>query len=302
MFKPAWLASSAAINSVDVQPGSLRFATGALNGVSIWLVAPLLSPQLEACPEAKAPLFVGKFHEGEVTTVRWCPQGDVLASAGEDKAVVLWRQRNAPTRSTLEFATSEHWSPALMLKGGHTLDITALSWHPSGKYLVSGGKDTRVCVWAAATSAGGTARTVTKPLQTLTEHLSFVESVIWDPLGGSVASFGHDGELLVWEAEGFLAAAIALTRNAQLGGGVECHSSEFDAVQADQQRLGRRFKRGAQPQAESSEPELGLVAEMRDGLFEAGHEVLATRMDWGPAGEVLAACKGIGGALPVFIK
>ena len=36
-----------------------------------------------------------------------------------------------------------------MLKEGHTLEITTLAWHPSGEFIVSGGKDTRVCVWAA---------------------------------------------------------------------------------------------------------------------------------------------------------
>lgn len=292
VFKPGWLASSSPVNSIDVQPGSLRFATGGPSGVFVWLVAPILTPALEACAGAKDPLFIGRLHEGDVTTVRWSPTGDVLASAGEDRAIILWRlKKSSVVHASLDSPTAEHWAPAVMLKEGHTLEITTLAWHPSGEFIASGGKDTRVCVWAATTTGGRTARTVTKPLQVLTEHLSFVEGVAWDPFGGSLTSFGHDGELLVWEAEGFLAAAAS----AALESASADTAAAGAAVVAVPDAPRRRFKHAPSERShfERAPPELGLVSELRGGCFEAGHEVLSLRMDWSPAGDALAACKGL---------
>jgi WD40 repeat protein len=66
----------------------------------------------------------------------WSPDGQRLASAGEDGTVKVW-----------DTATGQE---TLTLKG-HTGRVRSLAWSPDGQRLASAGEDGTVKVWEADT-------------------------------------------------------------------------------------------------------------------------------------------------------
>jgi hypothetical protein len=65
----------------------------------------------------------------------------IFASASRDQSIRVWDLRRW---------NDKHQSATVMILGaghGHCESILSIGWHGSGRYLVSGGFDNRVCVW-----------------------------------------------------------------------------------------------------------------------------------------------------------
>ncbi|KIX04135.1 uncharacterized protein Z518_07688 [Rhinocladiella mackenziei CBS 650.93] len=65
----------------------------------------------------------------------------IVATASMDKSLRIWDLRRHANR---------YESPTIIICGqatGHTEGVLTVSWHPSGRYLVTGGHDQRICVW-----------------------------------------------------------------------------------------------------------------------------------------------------------
>ncbi|RMZ86501.1 hypothetical protein DV736_g6270, partial [Chaetothyriales sp. CBS 134916] len=65
----------------------------------------------------------------------------IIASASEDTSIRVWDLRRSIAR---------HESPSIIICGhghGHQQSILTVAWHDSGRYLISGGHDNRICVW-----------------------------------------------------------------------------------------------------------------------------------------------------------
>ncbi|EXJ53507.1 uncharacterized protein A1O5_13283 [Cladophialophora psammophila CBS 110553] len=66
----------------------------------------------------------------------------VFATASQDGAIRVWDLRRHRFR---------HNAPSIILCGngtdGHRAGVLCLAWHHTGRYLVSGGHDHRICVW-----------------------------------------------------------------------------------------------------------------------------------------------------------
>ena len=123
-------------------------------------------------------------HERPVNVIRFSPNGECLASAGDDARVVLWRRNDTLTSPSWSWAsaTSEREVQYKVFKG-HLDDVYDLQWSPNGRFLISGSIDNTAIIWDVRTG---------KCLQRLRDHSGYVQGVAWDPLNQFIATQSSD--------------------------------------------------------------------------------------------------------------
>ncbi|RKO99812.1 hypothetical protein CXG81DRAFT_327, partial [Caulochytrium protostelioides] len=113
-------------------------------------------------------------HNGSVLCVRWSPSGMSLASASDDRRIVIWeRDHDGGTVIT-----------------GHESDVVDLAWSPDGDMLASCGLHPHVYIWDVANGF--------EVLTKLTTHTGFVKGVAWDPVGKFLATSSDDKSTKIW--------------------------------------------------------------------------------------------------------
>jgi len=141
-------------------------AVGYADGlIRLWLVT------------ANQPMRILRGHAGSVLSVAYSPQGDHLASAGQDGTIHIWDLNQ----------TSD--TPAMIWKG-HAGPVLDVAYSPDGNSLVSSGADGTLRIWDTRT---GTA-------QVITGHKDAVWSVAFSPDGQYLASGDQSGVICFWRA------------------------------------------------------------------------------------------------------
>ncbi len=112
-------------------------------------------------------------HQGQITALAWS-SGPLLASAGADRALVLWSMPDGKALHTLKTEGV----------------LRALAMSPDGKTVAGGGDNRAIQFWDVATA---------KPGQKLTEHTDWVVSLAFSPDGKQLASGGYDGVVRLWD-------------------------------------------------------------------------------------------------------
>jgi WD40 repeat protein len=153
-------------------------------------------------------------HAGGVTGASWSPDGERLATAGQDGTVKVW------LTTTGELAVSID---------AHEGEVESVDWSPDGTRLASAGQDSTVKVWLADTGDQVfTFRGVTQPhhvtwspdstqlavrgeydvrvldlsreLPQFVGHTDTVVDAQWSPDGQRVVTAGQDGSVRMWNS------------------------------------------------------------------------------------------------------
>ncbi|KAJ6454505.1 WD40-repeat-containing domain protein [Mycena vitilis] len=184
-----------------------RLATaGEDNHVRVWMVHPNIRPrELEAdaaaAGEKPRPARVEYLatlsrHSAAVNVVRFSPNGELIASAGDDGMVIIWAPSATPQTSTYGSDLSpddlqhekEYWKPRTTFRCT-TMQVYDLAWSPTGEFLLAGSTDNCARVFAAADG---------KCMHEIAEHSHYVQGVAWDPLNEYIATQSSDRSMHVY--------------------------------------------------------------------------------------------------------
>ncbi|XP_060565552.1 chromatin assembly factor 1 subunit B-like [Ruditapes philippinarum] len=173
------------IYSVDVQPGNRaikRLVSGGVDKfVRVWQIKEDLDGKYGV--EFLANL---KRHTKAVNVCRFSPDGDILATAGDDSVIIFWKLSETSSINNIfqedEEDNKENWAMLKVLRG-HLEDIYDICWSADGKYMISGSVDNSAILWDL---------TKDQKMGIFNEHKSFVQGVAWDPKNELVATLSTD--------------------------------------------------------------------------------------------------------------
>lgn len=117
-------------------------------------------------------------HTGPVGAIAFHPDGEILASGGYDKTIILWKVETGEKLTTLQ---------------GHQNWVTALSFNKDGTLLASGSYDETVILWDLKVETGSS-----HSYKTLRGHTGHVLSLAFSPDETLLASGGSDNQIILW--------------------------------------------------------------------------------------------------------
>ena len=132
--------------------------------------------------------------QGSFSSAALSPDGGLLAGAGGDHAVRLWDVHTGQILGVLE---------------GHTEEVNAVAFSPDG-LLASGSEDATIRLWDTSPGAiESLSPPATLPWQAVFSFEDWVNSVVFSPDGGTLASGSGDGLVRLWDVgTGELLAAL----------------------------------------------------------------------------------------------
>ncbi|KAE9402745.1 WD40 repeat-like protein [Gymnopus androsaceus JB14] len=181
---------------------SYKLATGGEdNHVRVWMVHPNIRPSTTSEPSGSssqaAPrpprveyLATLSRHSAAVNVVRWSPNGELIASAGDDGMIIIWAQSSTPQAATYGsdltpeelLNEKEFWKVRIMVRCT-TMQVYDLAWSPTGEYIIAGSTDNAARVFQATDG---------KCIHEIADHTHFVQGVSWDPLNEFIATQSSD--------------------------------------------------------------------------------------------------------------
>lgn len=126
-------------------------------------------------------------HGGPVRSAVFSPDGKTIATAGEDKMVVLW-----------DFETSGNLFYSTMIE--HPNYVMNLTFSPDSKLLVTACKDGVARIYQV--EQWKTHEGEWKPITELRDHKKSVRSVAFSPNGSLIATGSEDNSVRIWSQAG----------------------------------------------------------------------------------------------------
>ncbi|KAI0752558.1 WD40-repeat-containing domain protein [Daedaleopsis nitida] len=168
----------------------------------------ILPPSLvEGTSESPAPrpprveyLATLSRHTAAVNVVRFSPNGDLIASAGDgcwvDGMLIVWAPTTSPHASSygsdlapedLQYE-KEHWKPRNTIRCT-SMQVYDLAWSPTGEYIVVGSTDNCARIYTASEG---------KCIHEIAEHNHYVQGVAWDPMNEYIATQSSDRSMHIY--------------------------------------------------------------------------------------------------------
>ncbi|RWS30823.1 F-box-like/WD repeat-containing protein TBL1XR1 isoform X2 [Leptotrombidium deliense] len=198
------------VTSLDWNSDGTLLATGSYDGFArIWTTSGRLASTLGQ-------------HKGPIFALKWNKKGNYILSAGVDKTTIIWDASTG--QCTQQFAY--HSAPALDVDWqtntsfascstdqcihvcklgsekpvktfmGHTNEVNAIKWDPSGQFLASCSDDMTLKIWSMAKD---------ECLHDLKAHQKEIYTIKWSPAGGPMnlvlASASFDSSVRLWDIE-----------------------------------------------------------------------------------------------------
>ncbi|KAI0357740.1 WD40 repeat-like protein [Trametes cingulata] len=205
-FQPAPFKKARPSQDKHFAAQSYRLATGGEdNHVRLWMVHPNILPQslVEGASEPPAPrpprveyLATLSRHSAAVNVVRFSPNGDLIASAGDDGMIIVWSPTTSPHASSYGSDLTpedmqyekEHWKPRTTFRCT-TMQVYDLAWSPTGEYIIAGSTDNCARIFTASEG---------KCVHEIAEHNHYVQGVAWDPLNEYIATQSSDRSMHIY--------------------------------------------------------------------------------------------------------
>ncbi|EIN14469.1 WD40 repeat-like protein [Punctularia strigosozonata HHB-11173 SS5] len=184
-----------------------KLATGGEdNHVRLWLVHPHILPSSVADASSAMPpaprqprveyLATLSRHSAAVNVVRFSPNGEYIASAGDDGMLIIWAPSSTPQTATYgsdltpeeQQYEKEYWKARVTVRCT-TMQVYDLAWSPTGEYIIAGSTDNCARVYSASDG---------KLLHEIAEHNHYVQGVAWDPLNEYIATQSSDRSMHIY--------------------------------------------------------------------------------------------------------
>ncbi|KAE9965097.1 hypothetical protein BLS_002126 [Venturia inaequalis] len=182
-----WHNEGTPIYSAHFEPhGKGRLATaGGDNNVRLW--------KIDSAGEERKVTYLSTLsrHSGTVNVVRWCPKGEMLASAGDDGNILTWVPAEHHEHAAFGDAgleDKETWRVKNMSRALGT-EIYDLAWSPDGVFIISGSMDNTCRIYNAQTGS---------IVRQIADHTHFIQGVAWDPLNEFVATQSSDRSVHIY--------------------------------------------------------------------------------------------------------
>ncbi|MCB9642120.1 MAG: hypothetical protein H6728_03520 [Myxococcales bacterium] len=168
---------TASVTGLAFSPDGYSFVSGSDdNNAKIWSLR-----NLKAAPATLLNLPLFTTHAQRIKAVAWSRDGKWIATAGEGLEIKIW---NAATLSL------EH-----TINNAHTSTITSLTFHPGGRWLVSGSVDQNIRFWDFSLKPGTASITLGSGVG---GHTDAVRTLYWNPNGSELFSGGAMGKVIQW--------------------------------------------------------------------------------------------------------